>query len=329
MRRREFIALLGGSAVAWPVVTRAQQADRVRRVGIVMPYAKGDAAFEARVQAFKQELEKLGWAEGRNVQFDERWTTDDMDMVRSQAASLMASNPDVVIATGGRVVPILMQLSSTIPIVLPGGSDPVRVGYAKTLAQPGGNVTGFTMFELPMLGKSLEILKQIAPSVTRVALIYNPDNPNTVLYRSTSEADAHRLNIEPVDLPIHGLDDIDRAVAKLTNDPNAGIFFLPDITTIGLRSEVVTLAAREHLPAMYMESLFVKIGGLASYAANRTEIFRQAAGYVDRILHGEKPANMPFQQPTKYELIINLKTAKALGLAIPQTLLATADEVIE
>src|SRR5271166_439894 len=177
-----------------------------------MPYAKGDTENEARVGAFKHELEKLGWVAGRNVQFDEHWTTDNMDLVRAHAASLMASNPDVVVATGGRVVPILMQLSSSIPIVLPGGSDPVRVGYAKTLAHPGGNVTGFTLFALSMLGKSLEILKQIAPAIIRVALIYNPDNPHAVIYRQTSEIACGSLAIEPIAAPIHGLSDIDRAV---------------------------------------------------------------------------------------------------------------------
>jgi putative tryptophan/tyrosine transport system substrate-binding protein len=328
MKRREFITLLGGAA-AWPLAARAQQPDRVRRVGIVMPYAKGDADNEARVQAFKQELEKLGWAQGRNLQFDEHWTTDNMDLVRSHAASLMASNPDVVVATGGRVVPILRQLSTSIPIVLPGASDPVRVGYAKSLARPGGNVTGFALFELSMLGKSLEILKQIAPAIVRAALIYNPDNPNTVLYRQASKAASGLLGIEAIDAPTHGLADIDRAVSSLAKSENTGIFFLPDITNLALRHELVELAARRHLPAMYSDSLFVKIGGLASYGTDRIDIFRRAAGYVDRILRGEKPGDLPFQQPTKYELVINLKTAKALGLDVPLYLQQLADEVIE
>jgi putative tryptophan/tyrosine transport system substrate-binding protein len=328
IRRREFITLVSGVA-AWPLAARAQQADRVRRVGILMPFAKGDTEYEARVQAFKHELEKLGWADGRNVQFDEHWTTDNMDLVRTHAASLMTSNPDVVVATGGRVVPILMQLSSSIPIVLPGGSDPVRVGYAKSLAHPGGNVTGFTLIELSILGKSLEILKQIAPALVRVALIYNPDNPNAVIYRRTSEAACGLLAIESLAAPIHGLSDIGRAVTSLVDRQNSGIYFLPDITTLALRREVVDLVARNRLPAMYWDSSFVKIGGLAFYGADRIDIFRRSAGYVDRILRGEKAGDLPFQQPTKFGLTINLKTAKALGIDVPLTLQVSADEVIE
>jgi putative tryptophan/tyrosine transport system substrate-binding protein len=328
MRRREFIVALGGAA-AWPLSVFAQHADRVRRVGIVMPYAKGDTENEARVLAFKQELGKLGWREGLNLQFDEHWTTDNMDLVRVQAASLIASDPDVVVATGGRVIPVLMQLSRSIPIVVPGGSDPVGVGYAKSLARPGGNVTGFALFEFTMLAKSLEILKQIAPTIIRVAMIYNPDNPNAAFYKRSVEAAAGPLAIEPVDAPIRGLADIDRAVTSLADGPNSGIFFVPDITTLGLRREVVDLVARHRLPAIYWDFSFVKIGGLAFYGADRTDIFRRSANYVDRILRGEKAGDLPFQQPTKYELAINLKTAKVLGLTVPPSLLTSADVVIE
>jgi putative ABC transport system substrate-binding protein len=188
MRRREFITLLGGAAAGWPLAARAQQRERMRRIGIVMPFAKGDSEGEARIRAFKQELAKLEWTDGSNIQFDERWPADNMDLVRSHAASLVASNPDIIIASGGRIVPVLMRLTRSIPMVLPGATDPVGVGWAQSLARPGGNVTGFTAFELAMLGKSLEILKQIAPAVVRVALIYNPDNPNSVHYRRISEA---------------------------------------------------------------------------------------------------------------------------------------------
>ena len=294
-----------------------------------MPYAKGDTENEALIRAFKQELEKLGWTEGHTVQFDEHWTTDDMGLVRSHAANLMAAKPDVVVATGGRVIPILMQLSSSIPIVLPGGGDPVRVGYAKTLAHPGGNVTGFALFELSIMGKSLEILKQIAPAIVRVALIYNPDNPNSIVYRQNSEAASGPLGIEPLDVPIPRLADIDHAVTSLADSKNAGVFFLPDVTTLGLRDEIVDLIAQQRLPAIYWDSSFVKIGGLAFYGVDRTDIFRRSAGYVDRILRGEKPGDLPFQQPTKYALVINLRTAKTLGLTVPPALLTSADEVIE
>jgi len=327
--RRRFVRLLGGAAAAWPLAAQAQQDERVRRVGIVMPYPRGDSENEARVRAFKQELAKLGWTDGGNIRFDERWTTDDMSRVWAEAASLMASNPDVVVATGGRVVPVLMQLSRSIPIVLPGVSDPVGVGWVQSLAHPGGNVTGFTSLELSTLGKSLEILKQIAPAVVRVALIYNPDNPNSVHYRRISEAASAPLAIEVIDHPIHGLADIDRAVTNLADRGNSGIFFLPDLTTNALRDDVVGLVARRRVPAIYSEPFFVKLGGLAFYGADRLEGFRRSAGYVDRILRGEKPGDLPFQQPTKYELILNRTAAKALGLELSPALLALADEVIE
>jgi len=328
IRRREFITLVGGAA-ACPLAARAQQPGRVRRVGILMPYAKGDSEHEARVRAFKQELAKLGWTDGGNVRFDEHWTTDNMDAVRSHAASVVASNPDVIVTFGGRVVPVFTRLTRSIPMVLPYASDPVGVGYAQSLAHPGGNVTGFTSFELSMLGKSLEILKQIAPAIVRVALIYNPDNPNTVHYRRISEAASAPLALEVIDLPIHTLADIDRAVTNLADRGNSGIFFLPDLTTNALRDDVVGLVGRRRVPAIYSEPFFVKLGGLAFYGPDRMEGFRSAAGYVDRILRGEKPGDLPFQQPTKYELMINRTAAKALGLELSPALLALADEVIE
>jgi len=326
--RRELLAALGG-AVAWPFAARAQQRGRVQRVGILMPYPKGDSENEARIRAFKQELARLGWTEGGNIQFDEHWTADNMDRVRAEAAALVASNPNIIVTTGGRVVPVFMRLTHSIPIVLPTASDPVGVGYAQSLARPGGNVTGFTGFELSILGKSLEILKQIAPAVVRVALIYNPDNPNSVHYRRISEAAAAPLAIEIIDLPVHNLADIDRVVTNLADRQNSGIFFLPDLTVTALRDDVVSLVARRRVPAIYSEPFFVKLGGLAYYGADRMEGFRRAAGYVDRVLRGEKPGDLPFQQPTKYELMINRTAAKALGLELSPALLALADEVIE
>jgi putative ABC transport system substrate-binding protein len=328
VNRRAFITLLGSAAAAWPLAARAQQGARVRRVGIVMPYPKGDSENEARVRAFKQELAKLGWTDGGNIRFDEHWTTDNMDMVRAHAAAVVASNPDIIVTTGGRVTPVFMRLCS-IPMVLPSASDPVGVGYAQSLARPGGNVTGFTSLELSMLGKSLEILKQIAPAVVRVALVYNPDNPNSVHYRRISEAASTPLAIEIIDLPIHSLGDIDRVVTNLADRGNSGIFFLPDLTITALRDDVVSLVARRRIPAIYSEPFFVKLGGLAYYGADRMEGFRRSAGYVDRILRGEKPGDLPFQQPTKYELILNRAAAKALGLELSPALLALADEVIE
>jgi putative ABC transport system substrate-binding protein len=333
IRRREFISLLGGAAAAspmlWPLAARAQQAGSVRRVGILMPYPKGDFEHETRVRALRQELTRLGWTDGRNVQFDERWTTDNMDRVRADAASLLASNPDAVVAIGGRVVPILMQISRSIPIVVPGATDPVGTGWVASLARPGGNVTGFTFFELSMFGKMLETLKQIAPAIIRVAFIYNSDNPNTVFFRRAFEAAAGALAVEPIIVPIHGLADIGRAVASLADRQNAGAFFPPDVTIGALREEIIALVGRHRLPAIYSDPVFPKIGGLAYYGADRVDMFRRTAGYVDRILRGEKPGDLPFQQPTKYQLVINLKTAKALGIELSPTLLALADEVIE
>jgi putative tryptophan/tyrosine transport system substrate-binding protein len=317
MKRRDFIALLGGAA-SWPLTARAQQ-ERMRRIGILMAYPKGDPELTMRLQAFQQELAKLGWTQGVSVQLDERWTGDDMDRVRSEAASLVKSNPDAILATGGRVIPVLLQLSRTIPIVAPGASDPVGVGWATSLARPGGNLTGFTTFELSIFGKSLALLKQIAPRITRVAFIYNPDNPNTAFYRRSFEAASGPLAVEPIDLPIHGLADIERAVDSFADRQNTGLSFPSDLTTVAMRNEIVALVARHHLPAIYSDPAFVRIGGLAFYGSDRVDQFRRAAGYVDRILRGEKPGDLPFQQPTKYQFILNLKTAKARCLSLKNT----------
>ena len=329
MRRREFITLLAGAAAAWPLAARAQQGERMRRVGILMPYRKGDAEIDVRVRALRQELGKLGWTDGANVQFDERWPADDMDRVRSEAASLIASSPDAIIATGGRVIPVLTQLTRSIPIVVPGSGDPLGVGWVTSLARPGGNVTGFSLFEVSVLGKTLALLKQIAPSIIRVGIVYNPDNPNSPVYRRTFEDAAGPLGIEPIAIPIHGFADIERGVANLAGRLGAGVFVPPDVTVLALRDEVVALLARRRLPAIYSDPSFIRAGGLACYGPDRIDLFRRSAGYVDRILRGENAGDLPFQQPTKYEFILNLKTAKALDLDLSPTLLALADEVIE
>lgn len=294
-----------------------------------MPFAKTDSEYESRVRAFQQELARLGWTEGGNIQFDERWTIDDMDRVRAEAAGLMASNPEVVVAIGGRVIPILMQLSRSVPIVVPGASDPVGIGWVKSMARPGGNVTGFTFLELSMFGKMLEILKQIAPATARVAFLYNPDNPNTVYFRRAFETAIGPLAIEPIVVPVHAVADIEPSLAALADRRDAAVFFPPDVTLQVLRAQVVALVARHRLPAIYSDPAFPKIGGLAFYGADRLDLFVRAAGYVDRILRGEKPGDLPFQQPTRYQLILNLKTAKALGIELSPTVLALADEVIE
>jgi putative tryptophan/tyrosine transport system substrate-binding protein len=328
MQRREFFTLLGGATVAWPRAARAQQG-RVRRVAILIPYPPSDTEWQIRVRALQQELHNLGWTKGTTVQFDERWTTDNMDLVRVHAANLVELRPDAIVATGGRVVPVLMQLTRSIPIIVPGAADPVEVGYAESLARPGGNVTGFTNFEVSLFGKWLGTLKQLAPATSRISMIYNPDNPNTALYVRLFETFALQLGIQPTIAPIHGIADIDRAIQSSAEQPNGAIFFAPDLTIIQLREQVTAIVARRRVPAMYVDRALVRSGGLMSYDADRVDIFRRAASYVDRVLRGEKPGDLPFQQPTKYQLLINLKTAKELGLEIPAQLLALADEVIE
>jgi putative tryptophan/tyrosine transport system substrate-binding protein len=328
MRRREFVTFLVGAAV-WPLAARAQQSEGLRRIAILMPYPESDAEIQTRVRAFKQELRRLGWLEGANVQLDERWTGDNMDLVRKSAASLLERKPDAVLAVGGRVVPLLMEMTRSVPIIVPGGGDPVRTGWVQSLARPGGNVTGFSLLELSVIGKMLETLKQIAPGMERVAAIYNPDNRNGALYMAAFESAARVLTVEPIVAPIHGLADIEKAVASLAERGRGGVLFPPDLTLIALREQVIALMARHRLPAVYPERVLVAEGGLLFYGADRIDLFRRAASYVDRVLRGEKPSELPYQQPTKYELVINLKAATALGLEIPPTLLARADEVIE
>lgn len=329
MKRREVITLLGGAAVTWPLVARAQQATGLRRVGILMPYSPSDALWQSRVRALQEELERLGWTRGHNVEFDEHWTTDNMELVRANAANLVELKPDVIVALGGRVIPVLMQLTRSVPIVIPGAADAVGTGWIESLARPGGNVTGFATMEFSVFGKILETLKQIAPGTSRVAMIYNPDNPNAIPFRRLFESFIVPLSVQPIIAPIHSIADIERAIQALGEQPNGGVFFPPDITITALRDQVTALAARLRVPAIYTDRIFVTSGGLASYDSDRTDIFRRTASYVDRILRGEKAGELPFQQPTQYQLTLNLKAARALGLAIPHSLLDSADEVIE
>ena len=329
MKRREFIAVFGGAAAAWPLAARAQQGERMRRIGILMPYPPINAEMQARVRAFREELRKRGWAASVNAQFDERWTGDNMDFVRSAAANLVELNPDVILASGARVVPILMELTRSIPIVTPSASDLIERGYAGGLARPGGNVTGFGSIEPSILGKMLQTLKEIAPNVAHVSMIYNPDSPTGALFVRQFESAAGPLGVKPIIAHIHGLADIEGAVAAAAAQPNGGIFVPLDVTMSAFMEETIATIARHRLPAIYSERVFVTSGGLVSYGTDRVELYRRAASYVDRILRGEKAGDLPFQQPTKYDLMINLKTAKTLGLEVPPTLLARADEVIE
>jgi putative tryptophan/tyrosine transport system substrate-binding protein len=332
MRRREFVALLGGVTVwpiLWPRTASAQQAAAMRRIGILMPYTASDTEMQAHLLAFRQELQKLGWTEGRNIQFDERWTGDDMNLIRTNAASLLELKPDVLFALGGRVIPVLMMKTSSVPIVFPSGGDPVGTGWVKSLARPGGNITGFSSFEFSVIGKMLEILLQIAPGTTRVAFIYNPNNRNAAFYARSFERFATPLSVMPIMAPMHGIAELEGTLENFAKAPNGALFFAPDITITALRDPFVALAARHRLPAIYSDPVLAKSGGLLSYSPDRIDLFRRAASYVDRILRGEKPADLPVQQPTKYQLTVNLKTAKALGLDVPPQLLALADEVIE
>jgi putative ABC transport system substrate-binding protein len=329
MRRRDFIKAIAAPAAAWPFAARAQQAEQVRRIAIVMPFPPTNDELQTRLRAFRDELRKRGWAASVNVQFDERWTGDNMDLIRSAAANVVTLKPDVILAVGGRVVPILMELTQSIPIVNPGGTDPVGRGYAESLAHPGRNVTGFAIMELSVVSKMLQTLKEIASSITHISMIYNPDNPAGALYARAFQSAAGPLGLEPTVRHIHGVAEIEDAVAAVAAQPNGGIFVSPDVTTIALAEQTVAAVARHRLPAIYAERVFVTKGGLVYYGSDRIEIYRGAASYVDRILRGEKPSDLPYQQPTKYELVINLQTAKKQGFEIPAKLLFTADEVIE
>jgi putative ABC transport system substrate-binding protein len=329
MRRRQFITLLGGAA-SWPLAARAQQPDRMRRIGMLLPAAADDPEFQTRVGAFLQGLQQLGWAIGRNVRLDTRWATTNGADIRRHAAELVALAPDVILAHGSSTVGPLLQVSRTVPIVFPVMGDPVGAGFVESLARPGGNATGFTSFEYSLSGKWLELLKRIAPDVTRAAVLRATSGPTGVGMFGVIQAVAPSLRVEVSLVNIRDAGEIESAVASFARSPNGGLV----VTTSGGAAEVhrdliVTLAARHKLPAVYGERVFVAAGGLISYGPDQIDQYRQAAGYVDRILKGEKPADLPVQAPTKYALAINLKTAKALGLEVPATLLATADEVIE
>jgi putative ABC transport system substrate-binding protein len=301
----------------------------MRRIGIVMPYPPTNAEMQTRVRAFREELRKRGWAAGVNVQFDERWTTDNMDLIRSAAKNLVELNPDAILGIGARVIPILTELTRSIPIIVPGVSEPVARGYAESLARPGANVTGFATLEFSVISKMLQTLKEIAPSVSHISMIYNPDNPTGHFFARSFESAAGPLGFKPTTAHIRGLADIERAVAAAAAQPNGGIFVPLDVTIFALAQQTVATVAQHRLPAIYSERGFVTSGGLAFYGTDRLELYRRSASYVDRVLRGEKVGDLPFQQPTKYELVINLTTAKALGLTIPPQLLFTADEVIE
>ena len=328
MRRREFIKLFAGSAVTWPLAARAQQGERTRRIGVLLP-ATANAEFQARLAAFLQELSQLGWSEGRNVRIDTRWATTDPAAIRRNAAELVALAPDVILAYGASTVGPSLQATRSVPIVFPVAGDPVGAGFVDSLARPGGNVTGFLAFEYNVSGKWLELLKQIAPGVTRAAILRDPATPTGPAMFGVIQAVAPSLRVEVNPVSMRDAGEIERAVAAFARSPNGGLIVTAGATSIRDRGLIVKLAERYKLPTVYYERIFVTAGGLISYGADYVEQYRRAAGYVDRILKGEKPADLPVQMPTKYELVINRKTAQTLGLTIPSSLLARADEVIE
>jgi putative tryptophan/tyrosine transport system substrate-binding protein len=328
MRRREFIAALG-SAAAWPLAAHAQQGERVRRIGVLLPAAADDPEYQARVAAFHQGLALLGWTIGRNVRIDTRWAGVHAAEIRRHAAELAALAPDVILAHGASTGGPLLQATRTVPVVFPVVSDPVAAGYVDSLARPGGNATGFMVWEYNLSGKWLELLKQIAPGVTRAAVLRDPALAAGIGQFAAIQAAAPSLGVEVRPVGVRDAGEIERAVADFARSPNGGLIVTTGAAATLHRNLIVTLAARHKLPAVYYERFFVAAGGLISYGADYVDQYRRAAGYVDRILKGEKPADLPVQAPTKYELVVNLKTAKALGIEVPPTLLARADEVIE
>jgi putative ABC transport system substrate-binding protein len=329
MRRRDFITLLGGAAAAWPFSARAQQGERMRRIAVLTGIAGNDAETKVRITAFSQELQRLGWAQGRNVQIDIRGAAGSSAAVRKYATELVALGPDVVLAIGNATVPPLVEATRTVPIVFTVVIDPVGAGFVQSLSKPGGNVTGFMMFEYSLSGKWPELLKQIAPGVTRAAVLRDPTLPAGIGQFAVIQAAAPSQSLETTAINVSNEREIEQGIEVFARSPNGGLIVTASPSTVGHRKLIVTLAARHKLPAVYIERLFVAEGGLLSYGPDLVDANRRAAGYVDRILRGERPADLPVQAPTKYELVINLKAAKALGLTIPPSVLARADEVIE
>jgi putative tryptophan/tyrosine transport system substrate-binding protein len=329
MRRREFITLVGGAAAAWPLAARAQQPERMRRIVILLNAAADDPRYQPWVGAFLQALALLGWTIGRNVRIDTRWSGANAAETRRHAAELAVLAPDVILAHGVSTVGPLLQATRTVPIVFPVASDPVGAGLIDSLARPGGNATGFMSEEYSMAGKWLELLKQIAPSVTRAVVLRDASQGSGTSQFAAVQTAAPSLRVEVTPVGLRDTDEIERAISVFARSPNGGLIVTAGAATVLHANLIITLAARHKLPAVYYERSFAVTGGLVSYGADFIDNYRRAAGYVDRILKGEKPADLPVQAPTKYELVINLKTVRALGLEIPPTLLARADEVIE
>jgi len=329
MKRRTFITLLGGAAAAWPLAARAQQGERMRRIGVLLPAAADNSDFQVWLSAFHQGLALLGWTIGRNLRIDTRWATTNVAEIHRHAAELVALAPDVVLAHGTSTVGPLLQATRTVPIVFPVISDPVGSGFVESLARPGGNATGFTTFEYGLSAKWLELLKEIAPNVTRAAILRDSASPAGTGQLGAIQSMAPSLGVEVSPINLRDGAEIERAVAAFSRSANGGLVVTANALSVIHRDLVIRVAAQHRLPAVYFERFFVMAGGLVSYGSDQADQYRRSASYVDRILKGEKPADLPVQAPTKYELVVNLKTAKALGLTVPDTLLARADEVIE
>jgi putative tryptophan/tyrosine transport system substrate-binding protein len=329
MRRRQFITLLGGVAAAWPLPARAQQGERARRVGVLMNAAADDAEAQSYIAVFQQGMQELGWSVGRNLRIDLRWGGDDADRWRRYAEELLALSPDVIVAAGGAIVSRLQRVSRTVPIVFAQSIDPVGAGVVASLARPGGNATGFAQFEYSLSGKWAELLKEIVPGLKRIGVLREPANPAGIGQWAVIQVAATAAAMEVSPLAVRDPGEIERGVASFAREPNGGLVVAVGSSTTLHRGAIIASAARHQLPAVYPYRYFVTAGGLVSYGPDLLGQYRRAAGYVDRILKGEKPADLPVQSPTAYVLTINLKTAKALGLDVPATVLARADEVIE
>jgi len=327
MRRREFITVLGGAA-AWPLAAYAQKPERARRVGVLMFYPESDPEGQLRAKAFRRELEKLGWTIEK-LQMDFRWGRGDADWTRSVATQLLTPPPDVIVANGNTAAKIVQQATHTVPAIFIGSSDPIADGLVQSFARPGGNLTGFTVMEPSLGAKLLELLKEIAPRLTRVAVLFNPDNPGNQLVSASAAVAAPNFGVEVIAAPLREATEIETTIRQWGSEPNHGLIIPPDPSTNSHRALIIELAARYRLPAIFTLRAVTAEGGLMSYGVDLPELFRKAAIYADRILKGEKAADLPVQLPTKFELVINLRTAKAFGITVPPTLLARADEVID
>jgi putative tryptophan/tyrosine transport system substrate-binding protein len=328
VKRREFITLIGSGAV-WPLTARAQQPERMRRVGVLMGYAETDPSAQAQVEALRQELQKLGWEEGRSIRVDVRFPGTDVGRVRAMLMELISLTPDVLVSNTNLVTAVVQAEVRTLPIVFISVGDPVRSGFVNNEARPNGNLTGFANWEISMSGKWLELFKEVVPQVERVGYMMHPESPASVDFFKFAEARAPALKVKLVGLGVHDAEEIERALTAFAAEGNGGLIVSPNVVTFANHNLIVALAARLRLPALYPFAFYAKGGGLISYGFDPVNQFQQGAGYVDRILRGAKPADLPVQYPTKFQLVVNLKTAKALGLTIPPGVLAIADEVIE